>query len=204
MINWMNKLRIGFLILTCVAIAQLVAGCVGSSPATSYYAFTSSDFVNDTDGDLIISVGPFELPDYLNRPQIVIRDQGTRLTVLKSDRWAEPLAEAVARRINRDLNSHLSSAVVYQFPSVTDLSPDYRIRGRIYNFEANTDGTVVMRVRWGVLDRESNFALAPRGDTFSTSITSIDDVAAVTNAMDSLISEFSLKIAADLESIGVN
>lgn len=204
MINWINKLRIGFLILTCAAIAQLVAGCVGSSPATRYYAFTSSDFVNDTDGDLIISVGPFEFPEYLNRPQIVIRDQGTRLRVLKSDRWAEPLTEAVARQINRDLNRHLSSSVVYQFPSVTDLSPDYKIRGRIYNFEANTDGTVVLRVRWAVLDRESNFALAPRGDTFSTSITSIDDVTAVTNAMDSLISEFSLKIAADLESIGVN
>ena len=204
MINWINKLRIGFLILTCVAIAQLVAGCVGSSPATRYYAFTSSDFVNDTDGDLIISVGPFEFPEYLNRPQIVIRDQGTRLRVLKSDRWAEPLTEAVARRINRDLNSYLSSSVVYQFPSVTDFSPDYKIRGRIYNFEANTDGTVVLRVRWGVLDRENNFALAPRGDTFSTSITSIDDVAAVTKAMDSLISEFSLKIAADLELLGVN
>jgi len=204
MINWMNKLRTGLLIVTCVAIAQLVAGCVGSSPATRYYAFTAGDYVNRTEGDLKIAVGPFEIPEYLNRPQIVIRDQGTELKVLKFDRWGEPLTEAIGRRINRDLSNHVTSGLVYKFPSVTSVSPDYRIRGRISNFEANTDGTVVLRLRWGVLNRENGFAVPPHGATFSTTVESSDDISAVTNAMDDLLGELALSIAAELKKIGVD
>jgi uncharacterized lipoprotein YmbA len=204
MINWMNKLRIGALLLTCVAIAQLVSGCIGTSPTTRYYAFTANDYVNKAEGDLKISVGPFEVPEYLNRPQIVIRDQGTALKVLKSDRWAEPLTEAVGRQINRDLSNHITSGLVYQFPSVTDISPDYRIRGRINNFEANTDGTVVLRLRWGVLNSDNGFAIAPRGETFSATVESSDDIAAVTNAMDKLLGELALSIATELKKIGVD
>ena len=198
-----KKLRAGTLVVICIAIAQLVSGCVGSSPATHYYAFTSADFISNGTGDIKISVGPFEIPDYLNRPQIVVRDQGTSLKVLKSDRWAEPLTESVNRRINRDLSNELLSALVYQFPSVTDISPDYRVRGRIYAFEGNTDGTVVLRLRWGVLNRDNSFAIAPRGETFSTTISSSDDIAAVTSAMDSLLGEFAMTIAAELEQIGI-
>jgi uncharacterized lipoprotein YmbA len=199
-----NKLWPGTLVVTCVAIAQLVSGCVGTSPATRYYAFTSADFISNGTGDTKISVGPFEIPDYLNRPQIVVRDQGTTLKVLKSDRWAEPLTESVNRRVIRDLSNELSSALVYQFPSVTDISPDYRIRGRIHNFEANTDGSVVLRLRWGVLNRENGFAIAPRGENFSTTINSSDDIAAVTNAMDGLLGELAMTIAAELEQIGID
>jgi uncharacterized lipoprotein YmbA len=198
------KLRFGTLVVTCIAIAQLISGCVGSSPTTRYYAFTSADFSSKGNGDIKISVGPFEIPDYLNRPHIVVRDQGTSLKVLKFDRWAEPLTESVNRRINRDLSNEVSSALVYQFPSVADLSPDYKIRGRIYAFEANTDGTVVLRLRWGVLNRDNNFAIAPRGDTFSTTIHSSDDIVAVTNAMDSLLGEFAMLIATELERIGLD
>jgi len=204
MVNWMDKIRIGLLVVTCVATAQLVASCVGSSPTTRYYAFTATDYVNRTDGDLKISVGPFEVPEYLNRPQIVIRDQGTSLKVLKSDRWAEPLTDAIGRRITRDLSNHLTSGLVYRFPSATNVSPDYKIRGRISNFEANTDGTVVLRLRWGVLNRENGFAVAPRGDTFSTTVESSEDIVAVTNAMDTLLEEFALRIATELNKIGVN
>ena len=203
MMNSTNMRRVGFFAIACIAISQMVTGCIGSSPATRYYAFSSDDFINDNDGDLRISVGPFEIPDYLNRPQIVIRDQGTQLMVLKSDRWAEPLNEAIARHINRDLNNQFSAGLFYQFPSVTDVSPDYKIRGRIYNFEANTDGTVVLRVQWVVLDREGNFVVEPQGETFSTTVSSTDDIAAVTGAMDSLLSEFALKIAAELGQAGI-
>jgi uncharacterized lipoprotein YmbA len=204
MINWMNMLRTGALVMTCIAIPQLVSGCIGTSPATRYYAFTASDYVNKTEGDLKISVGPFEIPEYLNRPQIIIREQGTALKVLKSDRWAEPLTEAVGRRINRDLSNQITSGLVYQFPSVTDISPDYRIRGRISNFEASTDGTVVLRLRWGVLNRDNGFAIAPHGATFSTTIESSDDIAAVTKAMDDLLGELTLSIATELKKIGVD
>jgi uncharacterized lipoprotein YmbA len=199
-----NKLRFGTFVVICIAIAPLVSGCIGSSPTTRYYAFTSADFTNKSSGDIKILVGPFEIPDYLNRPHIVVRDQGTSLKVLKFDRWAEPLTEAVIRRINRDLSNEVSSALVYQYPNVADLSPDYKIRGRINAFEANTDGTVVLRLRWGVLNRDKNFAIGPRGDTFSTTIHSSDDIVAVTNAMDSLLGEFAMLIATELERIGLD
>jgi len=199
-----NKLRLGTLLITFIAIGQFVSGCVGSSPTTRYYAFDTGDFSNSGAGDTTVSVGPFEIPDYLNRPQVVVRDQGTGLKVLKFDRWAESLKESVARRITRDISNELSTALVYKYPSVTDIRPDYRVRGRIYAFEANTDGTVILRLRWGVLNNDNSFSVGPRGDTFSATINSSDDIAAVTNAMDSLLGELAMTIAKELELIGVN
>ena len=40
---------------------------------------------------LAIGVGPVELPEYVNRPQIVTGDSGNELRRAEFEQWAEPL-----------------------------------------------------------------------------------------------------------------
>jgi uncharacterized lipoprotein YmbA len=186
-----------------LSIALLINGCVGTTAETRYYALNSSAIAENTNEGPIISVGPFEIPEYLDRHNIVIRGQGTNLQVLKFDRWAEPLATAVTRRIAVTLSGNISNGIVVQFPSSTDISPDYRVRGRITHFEANQQGEVRLSVRWVIVDRDRNFVATPRGVNFSTSVEPSDDVAAITAAMGDLLDELTLSIEKELNTIGL-
>lgn len=188
----------------CVILITAISGCFGGkSPTTRYYALRTGDLIGEGNGELKIAVGPFELPDFLNRPQIVIRNQETNLTILKYDRWAEPLGESFNRRVNTVINNEIKSGFAYRFPSPTDISPDYRIRGRIYDFGGYTDGTVTLKLRWAVLARDQNFVVAPRGATYSVKLDSVSDITAVTVAMDNLIDELSQDIVTELRNIGI-
>jgi len=194
--------RIALALASAIA-ASLLAGCLGTSPATRYYAFDSREFVAESDSSFIAAVGPFELPDYLNRPQIVIREQGAKLRVMKYERWAEPLGEAFTRQINAELNNQMRTGLFYQFPATTDISPDYRIRGRIYKFEASSDGTVILTLRWGMLDRDGAFTIGPLGSSFSATVDSTEDIEAVTATMSQLIEQFSQQIITELRTAGI-
>jgi uncharacterized lipoprotein YmbA len=191
-------------VILFLSITLLLNGCVGTTAETRYYALNSSAIAENTNAGTIISVGPFEIPEYLNRHNVVIRGQGTNLQVLKFDRWAEPLADAVTRRIVITLSGKINDGFVVQFPASTDISPDYRVRGRITHFEADQQGEVRLSVRWGILDREHNFVATPRGANFSTSVEPSDDVAAITTAMGDLLDELTLSIEKELNAVGLN
>ena len=187
-----------------ISITLLLNGCVGTSAEMRYYALNSSDIAENTNKGTIISIGPFEIPEYLNRHNVVIRGQGTNLQVLKFDRWAEPLGEAATRRITTTLSGLINEGFVVQFPASTDVSPDYRVRGRITHFEADQNGQVGLSVRWAILDRGRDFVATPRGANFSTSIETSDDVTAITTAMGELLDELALSIEKELNAIGLN
>jgi len=187
-----------------VTIALLVNGCIGTTAETRYYALNSSAISENTNEGLIISVGPFEIPEYLNRHNVILRGKGTNLKVLKFDYWAEPLAYAVTRRIAVTLSGDINDGFVVQFPASTDVSPDYRVRGRITHFEADENGEVRLSVRWAILNRDKSFAVSPRGANFSTSVEPSDDVTAITTAMGDLLDELTLTIEQELKAIGVN
>lgn len=193
------------LILTAagIALSCLLTSCVGTSPTTRYYALDSGPVSAVSEGEILIAVGPFELPAYLDRPQIVTRTEGTQVQVNKFDRWAEPLDASIVRQINNTINEQLRSVFAYQYPSLTKVQPVYRLRGRIYSFEANGDGTVSLSLRWGVLDENGSFTIAARGANYSTTVDSVADMPAVTAAMGSLIDQLSAEIVAEFRSIGV-
>jgi len=195
----MNRRLLNILAVCC--LFTVLGGCVGSSPATRYYALNTDYLVPTENSGVRISVGPFEIPDYLNRPQIVVRGEGTELQVLKFDRWAEPLSDAATRRINQQLNNLVSDALIYQFPNLTAMQADYRVRGRIYSFEADQTGTVVLRLRWGVLDKEGQFIVTAHGSNFSTTVESSSDIGAVTAAMGELLDQFAAEIAVQLKPL---
>src|SRR4029453_549757 len=95
-------------VLVLCGVALLVlSGCLGSTPPTQFYLLPprpSGDTAPPASAgprDLTLAVGPVTVPPYLDRPQIVTRTSRAKLALADFDQWAGPLADTIARVLDR-------------------------------------------------------------------------------------------------------
>jgi uncharacterized lipoprotein YmbA len=91
----------------------LVNGCT-TGPPTRLYVLTSLSRAASVPSatsvrEISIGVGPVELPQYINRPQIITGQQSSELRSAASAQWAEPLQDGFTRVLAENLSgvSHL-------------------------------------------------------------------------------------------------
>jgi hypothetical protein len=180
-------------------IALQLAGCVGSSKPSRYYALDTSAPMKIT-AQYSVAVGPFELPEYLNRPYIVVRGKDERLDIADFDRWAEPLEANTVRRITSALGNQLDSAFVYEFLGTPGFTADYRVLGRISKFEADADNTVHLYLSWGI-SKDGELVHTPKNVGYTQTINSSQNMDEVTNAMGNLLDDLSTDMAAAIREI---
>jgi hypothetical protein len=97
-----------------------------------------------------IGVGPITLPRYLERNNIVTR-QDTELVVAEFDRWGEPLSESVPRLIAADLSTLLGTERIVMFPWPVGKTVDQQVVVEVLRFEGTSGGDVVLEARWRIL-----------------------------------------------------
>ncbi len=187
-----------------IAIFCLVslAGC-GSSPPVNYYALETIDnrLAADAEGSPILGLGPFRMPEYLNRSQMVTRGSGTEIVVDEFNRWAEPLDDAIHRVLASNLDVLLESMVVVAYPSSAIADIDYRLVGRFDRFNSGPDGMVVLDVQWGVADSTGAIRLSPRRAHFESQATRPDDAGSIAQAMSDVLAQFCREIAAVVDPV---
>ncbi len=153
------------LVLVAATIAApLVVGACSSGPPTSYYTLAASNPASGGEaaarrGFGVVAVGPVQLPDYLDRPQIVTRETDYRLQFAASDIWAAPLSDMVPRVLIDDLGRRLPGTRVVGFPQVSGPNFDYRVAVDFDRFEVDADGTATIAARWQVYPAGSSRAV---------------------------------------------
>lgn len=96
-----------------------------------------------------VAVAPVTLPDLVDRPQLVLNTDGTRVHVLELHRWAEPLKSAIPRLLADNLSRLLGTDRVSSYPQSASNEADYRIIVDFLRFESTGD-TVMIEVLWTV------------------------------------------------------
>jgi uncharacterized lipoprotein YmbA len=147
----MKKLKV--VSLLGAIVLPILTGCAGTSPTSRFYILDSSGDRKDAsastlDGDLAVGVGPISIPGYLDRPQIVIRDDTNQLTLSEFDRWAGSLRENIVNVITDDLSWLLQSDRVVSYPWSGGLSLDYQVEVEVTRFEASRAGDARLQARW--------------------------------------------------------
>src|SRR6185437_10868913 len=74
---------------------------------------------------LSIGLGPVQLPDYLQRDEIITRTGPNRVVISETDRWAEPLGDSFRRVLGNDLSGRLDGADVVPYPWYSSVRLDY-------------------------------------------------------------------------------
>jgi uncharacterized lipoprotein YmbA len=98
-----------------------------------------------------INISPVELPDYLNRLQIVTRDGRNELKLAEFDRWAGSLAENIGVVLAENLAQQLGSDQVFVYPRVQAAAPDYTVAVRVLQLDCIPGDQARLKVQWTVL-----------------------------------------------------
>lgn len=144
-----------------LAVCGTAAGCANSEPSR-FYILTpmaisqSAQAANSHRPELTVGIDQGELPQYLDRQQIVTRTSRNELEFAEFDRWAEPLSDNFTWVLLEDLSTLLSARRMLVIPSAGAIAPDYRVSVEVTRFDRDAGGDSVLRARWTVLDRDRN------------------------------------------------
>ncbi len=146
------------LLFTAAVAALWLAGC-GSSPQPRLYVLSPSAGAGGPAGGglgLAVGVGPVTVAPHLDRPQIVTR-RGSELQLSELERWAEPLADGIARTLAEDLGALLATDRLWLYPWPPSVPVDVQVTVDVLRFDQE-GGDGVLAARWTVTDADGRFA----------------------------------------------
>ncbi len=153
----------------CIALLQSCA----ASPTSNYYLLTAGEFPDPTGGPLAtntlsLGVGPVSVPPYLERDNMVYRQQGNTLQIAAYDKWAEPLADGITRVMSLNLAQALA-ANVRAFPWHASSAPDYALS--IDVLELDIDGQrALLSADWRLYQPDTGANLVRRTSRIHTEL----------------------------------
>jgi len=184
-------------LLLLIALAALAAGCA-SSPTPRYFRLVASaDPAVMPEQDATarsVIIGPFQLAEYLDRPQIVMRDGANGMTMADYERWAEPLDANFQAVVTANVGRLLGSDRVLEFPAQTILKADRRVMGRVSRLDVDAGGLAVLEVQWGVLDGAGAVSQPGQVSRYEARATG-EGAAARVAALNATVTAFSAELA---------
>lgn len=186
---------------TFVALVVLVLCACGTSPPARYYALSepAATSVAKT-GSAVVLFGPFNVAQYLQRPQIVVRDADHQLQLAEFDRWAEAPQVAVVPWLARDVDRQLANAVVVAFPSVGHADAPYRVRGTISEWDTDANGAAVLVVQWECVTNDEAVLVPLRTMRYTAQAAKAGNYGDIVRALNQTLADFAAEVATALSS----
>ncbi|MFC1828223.1 membrane integrity-associated transporter subunit PqiC [Thermodesulfobacteriota bacterium] len=191
--------------VTLSAIFILAAGCSGTRPAKFYTlsSLTTPEAENQNQAaaeNVAVGVGPVRFPDYLNRPKIVTRNSRNALKFSEYHRWGGSLENDFSTVLAENLSILLSSNRISLFPWKKATPIDYRITADVIHFEGKINDSVVLKVRWVILDGIGKRVVSMKKSTFSEKVDG-NSYEALVSALSRALEGFSREIAESINAI---
>lgn len=149
--------------------------------------------------EVVVGVGPVEIPRYLDRNQILLRTGANRLDTVALDEWAEPLASNVAAVVAENLSRLLPAARAIARPWV-DAPVTWEVPVKISRFDADSDGLLVLAADWGVVVASGRKHRVLRHTRIALDLPGTDS-ASVAAGMSTALLRLSEEIARELQGL---
>jgi len=196
-----------------VLLSLLCGGCApfgsGTTRATSFYVLSSMQ--SSEPGvqpiaridDVYLGVGPVEIPDYLNRKEIVLRSMTNEVVLSEFAQWAGPLRQDFTRVVAENLALLLETDKVVGFPWRAPVPIRYQIMIDLSRFDGQPGENALLRARWIVLAEDGQSILHLQHSVIREPCES-DDMNSLVAAKSRTIGTLSREIAAAIVALHEN
>jgi uncharacterized lipoprotein YmbA len=164
-----------WVVIIFTTLGVVLSGCA-SSPTPRFYLLGSLEATSPDkkpsaeEGCFSIGIGPINLPDYLDRPQIVTRGTSIELKLAEFDRWGEPLGDNLKRVLAKNLSILLCVKTIAFFPWKGGIPIDYRIEMEVLRLDGSLGGNVSLEVWWMVFSGDGKRMLVSKRSTFTEAV----------------------------------
>ncbi|MCA1324707.1 membrane integrity-associated transporter subunit PqiC [Herbaspirillum sp. alder98] len=136
------------------ALAAMALSACSSTPPTQFYTLaTSPAAAVSTAGNatqpVFIEVLPVAVPERLARPQIVVRNDATRVDVLETERWSSPFNNELRDALANGVSRRLGAIDVSRSGRPAD-GVSYRIAVELRDLDAVRNGQVQAAFGWTI------------------------------------------------------
>ncbi len=144
--------------LTAVIFMILfLAGCARTQPSRFYTlsSFPQMDAIPAApeNAKFYIGVGPVEIPDHLERPQIITREGENELELAEFHKWAGSLQSNITTALSENLSRLLRTDRLTVYPWPGAVRVDYQVALHVFRFEVWPEGKAVLSAQWMILGK---------------------------------------------------
>jgi uncharacterized lipoprotein YmbA len=195
------------LALSLIIALCTVEGCSFGrhQPATRLYTLTAlarADGMSPaaaTQG-VALGIGPVELPQYVNRAQVVIGNTQNELQKEPFYEWAEPLETNFSRILAENLSLLLATDRVALYPWKGPIPLDYQVVVEVTQFLGEPGGNVSLTALWRIIGPNGQDVLVSRKSSFQEPVGS-QEYEALAAAMSRTVANLSRDIASTITSL---
>jgi uncharacterized lipoprotein YmbA len=195
-------------ILVAVLVGALMAGCTRAARPYHFYTLSA---MSETPGPqpidvrtgrrpVVVGIGPVQIPEPLNRPQIVTRESPNRVELAEYDRWAGVLDREIARVVAENLSLLLDSDQMVAFPWEGLAAPTLRVALDIQRLDGRPGKEATLNVIWTIVT-ESQGEKEQRHRSVLHEAVSQESYASLVAAESRLLEALSREIAAAIRLI---
>jgi len=148
-----------------IIIALFFTAC-GTSPPAKFYTLTPIPIQIQTEKVVInekskfIAIGPIEIPEYLDRVEIVTRAGANQLVISEFDLWGGSIKTDISRVLVENIGSFLAGDGIAVIAWKTNVTESYRVPVIFSRFDAVEGGNLLLKAQWAVLDKEGKTFLS--------------------------------------------
>ncbi len=189
--------------LLCLIMMVFTVGCA-SSKASRFYTLSSIEVPavkqvsTAAEGQsAVVSIGHVEIPNIIDRPQLMTYSGPNQVEFFEFDRWAGSIKDDISRVLIEDLSSMLVKDGISVVSWRQPVSADYRIDINITKFGSVSNKEVVLSARWTVLAGEEKKIIHIQESSLSEPTESTGrtaEVAAMSRALEELSRELAVFI----------
>ncbi|MEO5347304.1 MAG: PqiC family protein [Magnetococcus sp. YQC-9] len=189
-----------------LSLLLFLTGCSSpGSPPTRFFLLTAQA-TQEGDGQssigrkagLVVELEPVEIPQYLNRPEMVTRAGGNRLRLERMNQWAGDFKEDIGRVTMENLARLLHSERVSLLPARGESVPDFRIATTIHRFEPDESGQVSLEARWTLFDGRGA-QLETRHARITTRAERAEDYESMAKAMSQALGQLAQEMGEEIQ-----
>lgn len=136
-----------------IAVLAALIGCASSEPPPRLFLLTPVpvDAAPPSPArNIAVGVSAVTVPEYLDRPEIVVRSPGTEVRTVESARWAERLTINASRVVVENLGIMLNSREVVFLPARYRPALKYEVGVDLMRFELQGENSAVLVARWTI------------------------------------------------------